>query len=299
MMFACNAPTSAIAQAGAGRLTGNMAGRRTHILPRFLLKGFAKKIRGDQVYVWRYAAAQASLPTNVINVAVERDFYGRPDEPIEADTAITEIEKSYGPVVGRLRDGAPGPVHDPLIASFIVHLSSRTKHLRTSFAECADQLFEEMAHLFGDPDRFGELMLAQASIPGFIEAEVRAALPAPLQAPAMRQQVEGLIRQRIPEFIKQNKTACASLAAAALQQARQRVGEFAASGQIRALAKLQLENPRTELLQQLHWSVQDCTEALVLGDSACLFELDGDPTLRPFPEDPDRTHVVGPLRVRV
>jgi len=79
-----------------------MAGIRHHILARFLLKGFASKVSGDQTFTWVYRKEGKVFESNIINVAVERYFYGKEGE-LSVDDEITEIEKTFAPLLSSLR----------------------------------------------------------------------------------------------------------------------------------------------------------------------------------------------------
>jgi hypothetical protein len=54
-----------------------MAGDRQHILPRFLLKGFASRIEGEKIYTWVYPRNSPPVEANIRKVGVEKHFYGK------------------------------------------------------------------------------------------------------------------------------------------------------------------------------------------------------------------------------
>jgi hypothetical protein len=262
-----------------------MAGRRHHILPRFLLKGFAKETKRDQVYTWLYAKGRSPVPANILNIAVESDFYGKPEADVNADQAITEIEKSYVSLVENLRQAPLGPVKEATIGSWIAHLSARTKHLRMSFEESGVQLVDEMAKLLSDGDRFETIMLAKMADKTFFREQIRTALPAHLRTPAMEESLLPLMQKMAPEFLAQNRAQIAVTMLEIMRQFRTAISEAAVTGQNRALLKMSLETPRSELFQRLDWRVENRNEALILGDSGALFLLKGDPVFHPYPED--------------
>jgi Protein of unknown function (DUF4238) len=66
-----------------------MAGTRHHIIPRFLLKGFASKVERDQTFAWVFRKGRIPFETNINNI-VENDFYGKEG----ADEAITMAEEA-------------------------------------------------------------------------------------------------------------------------------------------------------------------------------------------------------------
>ncbi|HEY4301456.1 MAG TPA: DUF4238 domain-containing protein [Candidatus Didemnitutus sp.] len=262
-----------------------MAGRRHHILPRFLLKGFAKEVRGDQIYAWEYAKGRNPLPTNINNVGVEVDFYGGPTDAVQADAAITELEQTYGPLVDGLRASAPGPVRDLQVASFVAHLSSRTKNLRLAFQESADQLLEELGIMLSDEDRLVEVLRPNIVNETYLRQEVLKHVPQKL-TPAQERQLLPMMRTLAEQFLRENKGQIVRQMAGAIQLFRGAIAQAAAKGQNQALLKFDGETPKAKLWEQLHWRTETMAEPLLLGDSGCLFALKGDPQLHPYPEDP-------------
>lgn len=262
-----------------------MAGRRHHILPRFLLKGFAKEVRGDQIYAWEYAKGRSPLPANINNVGVEGDYYGGPTDDVQADAAITEMEQTYGPLVDGLRASAPGPVRDLRVASFVAHLSGRTKNLRLGFQESADQLLEELGVLLSDEDRLVEVLRPKIVNEAYLRQEVLKQIPQKL-TPAQERQLLPLLRPLAEQFLRENKGQISRQMAAAIQFLRGAIAQAAAKGQNQAMLKSDGETPKAKLWERLHWRTESTREPLLLGDSGCLFALKGDPQLHPYPEDP-------------
>jgi hypothetical protein len=70
-----------------------MAGNRQHIFPRFLLKGFASRVAGREVFAWVYRKEAKVFETNIINIGVEKNFYGREGD-VSADAEITNLERA-------------------------------------------------------------------------------------------------------------------------------------------------------------------------------------------------------------
>ena len=263
----------------------DMAGRRHHILPRFLLKGFAKEVRSEQIYTWEYAKGRRPLPANINNVGVEGDYYGSPSDDVQADAAITELERTYGSLVEGLRTIPAGPVRDLRVASFVAHLSARTKNLRLAFQEGADQLMEELGNLAGDEDRLVDVLRPKIVNEAYLRTEVLKQVPQKL-TPAMERQLMPMMRPLAERFLLENKGQIARQMALAIQLLRGAIAQTAATGQNRAMLRFDGETPKAKLWEQLHWRTETRTEPLLLGDSGCLFALEGDPQLHPYPEDP-------------
>src|SRR5436190_1657219 len=130
-----------------------MSGARHHILPQFLLRGFASRVERNEFYAWTYRKDAPPFESNISKTAVERDFYGKEGE-VNADDAITRDEGKFVAELERLRALPGGLIEDcTLIADFVVHLSSRTKHLRNSLIDGTDILIEKVFEYLSDPQR--------------------------------------------------------------------------------------------------------------------------------------------------
>jgi hypothetical protein len=136
-----------------------MAGKRQHILPRFLLKGFASRVEGEKVFAWVHRKSKPAFETTIENVSVEKHFYGKEGE-LSADNEITDLESGYAYLIDSLRQQKHGTyISDPLISDFIAHLSIRTKHLRESFRESTEYLMDRLSEYLGDCENGKKLIL--------------------------------------------------------------------------------------------------------------------------------------------
>ena len=69
-----------------------MSGAKQHILPKFLLKGFANRIKGNSIYTLVHRKDGQIFESNIKNICAERYFYGKePDSSADAD--ITKNER--------------------------------------------------------------------------------------------------------------------------------------------------------------------------------------------------------------
>jgi Protein of unknown function (DUF4238) len=93
-----------------------MAGRRQHTIPRFLLKGFASRFAGKEVFVWLYQVGRNAIETNTKNVSTNRDFYGEPGG-VSVDDQITSREGDDSLLLDGLRaQTGNAPVRDPVLS---------------------------------------------------------------------------------------------------------------------------------------------------------------------------------------
>lgn len=65
-----------------------MAGSRHHVIPRFLLRGFASRVtskanKKENIFVWVHSKGKAPYECNIVNVGVEREFYGQGAQSVD------------------------------------------------------------------------------------------------------------------------------------------------------------------------------------------------------------------------
>jgi hypothetical protein len=119
-----------------------MSGKRQHIIPRFLLKGFAfsdSKKKKDKPKIWVYDKRRDSpfRSTNE-NIAVEKEFYTYGDN--EADTVITAHESKWAKLVSSLRAGDTSALTSPDIPIMLWHLEVRSKAFREELSLAAQKM---------------------------------------------------------------------------------------------------------------------------------------------------------------
>jgi hypothetical protein len=100
-----------------------MAGVRHHIIPQFLLKGFAGRSTSKSAFTWVYRKGAEPFATNIINVNVESRFYDK-DADTTADDVITDLETGFATAVDELRNSV-GPVDVGQIPSFMDNQSRK------------------------------------------------------------------------------------------------------------------------------------------------------------------------------
>src|SRR5688572_19177912 len=120
-----------------------MAGQRHHILPRFLLKGFASRTDGQKAFTWVYRKEGDPFEASTRDVGVEKHFYGKAGET-DVDGRITAIETQYANLVDDLRTRKAGEVSHLPVAELVTHLWVRTKHLPDSLRLSSEFLFAAM-----------------------------------------------------------------------------------------------------------------------------------------------------------
>ncbi|QDZ41668.1 DUF4238 domain-containing protein (plasmid) [Euhalothece natronophila Z-M001] len=149
-----------------------MSGSRHHVIPRFLLKGFAtekktgqgfsqssnkKKKKNQQVYTVVYEYNK-SYQNNIKNVFVEKLFYGEKAEA-NCDNKITEQEKTYSRAIDELRNESKSiPIKDPIFSEFLCHLAMRSRALRQFSTKMANFTIEGISKCLSNHQNIIKLM---------------------------------------------------------------------------------------------------------------------------------------------
>lgn len=127
-----------------------MAGIRQHYLPRFLLKGFVSKTNKQEKYTFVFPKDGKPYETNLINIGLEKYFYGTPKNS-ETDDAITSEEEKYVSFVEEIRTlDRTSQVDQFKSHSFITHLVFRAKHIRESIVEVQSKAFRAIQNNIKD-----------------------------------------------------------------------------------------------------------------------------------------------------
>lgn len=262
-----------------------MAGSRHHILPRFLLKGFASKTKpkgGKQntVFVWVCRKGQNAFECSTSNIGLETHFYGKAGE-LSADDAITAIEPEFARSIDDLRHRDDGyQVSDEKVLQFIVHLTARTKHLRDTLIDSFGFVLNNILDYFSDPDHWRDWCVEHLRRhPEVIKNALDDALakfPVSAHKKAMaRQKVKRIPIERLVDMMNDD-TAFEFLFPALKTKFADEMHDIGKQGHIKMLLKNLVSEQRVEHYKRLNWYVRRSPEQLILGDVGCLFELRGE-----------------------
>jgi hypothetical protein len=264
-----------------------MAGVRHHVLPRFLLKGFASKIvpRGvkqDEVFAWVYRKGAAKpFEANIIKVGVEKHFYGKEGD-LNVDDEITDVEGDFAASVNALRKRDDGyKVTDDRVIEFIVHLTSRTKHLRDSFIDAGEFLADRLFGYFSDYGNWKAWCVEHLKRhPEVMKNALDEAIPKlPLSAykkAMVRQRIKKMPIERIMEGMDKEQSQYEFMFEFLRLELLKGMQGIAKQGHIKALLKDLVSEPRLEHYRRLHWYLRKSNVPLILGDVGCLFEIEGE-----------------------
>ncbi len=129
-----------------------MSGKRQHVIPRFLLKGFQSKTEEKEIYSWVFPQEGIPYETNIKNIAVEKEFYSSGNDDV-VDTLITKAEQSYSKIIQELRNiNSTASIRDDRLPQLLAHIEVRTRHLRNSLLESGDIVLRRAIDFFNDKE---------------------------------------------------------------------------------------------------------------------------------------------------
>jgi len=265
-----------------------MSGKRQHFIPQFLQNGFASHVSGDEVFTWVYRKGSKPFNTNIINVGVEGYFYSQEGDN-QVDDHITEAERRFSVLIDTLRNEADKAVVDPeSLAELIAHLETRTRHLRQSFATTGNVVLEELLRFIDDQEAFG------ASIKRRIQKDpsfLREAMPKELKKNLPEALLEPLLGNSQPllDLILPSILADLSLITNQFRTNLPKMLKDASKlGHIATLKQTLIPQAKTEQYNRLKYRVLKSTAALLpLGDSATVFQVEGERKFKAFCEKGD------------
>ncbi|MBD2207823.1 DUF4238 domain-containing protein [Calothrix sp. FACHB-1219] len=256
-----------------------MSGKRHHILPRFLLKGFANKKQGEQVLTWVYHKGKKPYKNNIINVSVEKHFYGKEGE-IDADTEITNVEYKYSVLIDELRNrtysGKVVEVETNLIPDFIAHLSIRTKHLRDSINESTAFVLSEIENNLFEYTNF-------SNFKKHLLNKLKAEKPNTLLQ---------LLLSEGSNFLDNRDLELKKLFLTYIDTVKGKVSEVIRETHIKTLSESPNPKIRADMYQGLRWFICSSKIPLILGDTGCLFEINGSRRFKSFHDKLDKIKYV-------
>jgi len=262
-----------------------MAGIRQHILPRFLLKGFASRVQDKRVFTCVYRKGGRQFETTIENVGLEKHFYGKVGE-ISADEEITQLEGSFARLIDKLRrepDGAR--VDNKQVSDFVAHLTARNKQLREFFRESAEYLVDHITLYLSDQSNLKRLLLSN---PQLMQEELQKTLNDIPVAQIYKDFLIELVQLNAEEIIDQHMPDLESTLHELIGQMKSLLPKAVRDGHIMTLAKHPVPEPRSEAYQSLSRTVHEVAEPLILGDIGCLFETVGERRFKPFDDKGDK-----------
>jgi hypothetical protein len=238
-----------------------MAGKRHHILPRFLLKGFASKTQESKVFTWVYRNGVEPREQSTKDVAVEKYFYGR-STGVNADKEITDLENiQYAPLLEKLRrkNNTTGviQVYEPEIADYVSHLCIRTKNLRESISQSTEYLLDEANKYFLDFNNIKRILKTHTQ-----QSSKHKELNLLLSSDS---NVLDIHEESLKDFFQYS-----------LKYLRNELPRIIKETHNKVLTENPMSEIRADKYRHLQWFLYSFNQpSVILGDCGCLFEIAG------------------------
>lgn len=243
-----------------------MAGVIQHILPKFLLKGFAGRIEGKEKYFWVYRSDGKIFESNIKNTSVGRYFYGRERE-LSVDDDITTFENEYAAFLDELRaHQGKLEISDHRVPNLIAHIVTRTKHLRDSLRNSAEFIAERVNKYFSNSAN------ANVAISKKINGEYKNRLINNRIPRYLRRNSQRLLKRKLPDFLNSYKNDMEKIRKSFFAELETEIPKIAKTAHIKGLSQGLIPEARVEDYQRLQWAVCNTYGTLILGDIGCLFD---------------------------
>ncbi len=273
-----------------------MAGKKNHIIPKWMQKGFASRVDGDQVFTWFYRKGLSPRETNTREINAENYFYGKKDE-LNADDIMTDVETyKLSPLINVLRDGNTDCEKlKTEIGELVAHFSIRTKVIRKGFEQMSEKTLAGMKEVLTDDETVSNVLLnpSEKQLEGIFDDALNSS------DPKMDEALEIL---KIFGFEDDEiKNLMVGLAKSALQNEKTKdemedvVKNFFSDmfdgavkdlpnsikkGHNQSLHNYVIPPQRVKRYKQLVWNVYEKDSLLILGDVACIFREIGNKLFR-------------------
>lgn len=280
-----------------------MAGKRHHIIPRFLQKGFASRIiknkKGEIVFTWHYMK-NGVLPDkdfSTKDTIVSEHFYGKEGE-INADDEMTKLETDkFSPLLDKLRrEKCDFDEFKTEVAELIAHFSIRTKTIRKGFEQMSEKTLEGFKDILTDNETVSEVLLnpSEGQVGEIFDDALNNSSPEMENALEIFQMF-GLEKENVKNLIvdltlsnlqdeerkEETQDFVKNLFSNLLNKAVEDLPNSIKKGHNQSLLDNTIPLPRVEKYEQLNWSIYETTSTLILGDVACVFREIGEKSFKP------------------
>lgn len=257
-----------------------MAGKRQHIIPRFLQKGFASEIKNDKVFSWIYRKDIEPIEVSTKDIYLGKYFYGK-DGPSSTDEIITDLEiKKFSPLCDSLRQRNGNVTeYSQEIAEFVANMSIRTIHLRNFFRESSERLTTEVGNYIFDYENIKRLLFSNPELTKKILSEA-------LEETGIDQMFSKLfyplMESILPIMLDSQKEIIKETFQVLFEQIKIKIPEAIKEGHNKFLAQNPIPEPRVEDYTNLNWFMCKSNTSIILGDIGCLFETNGKKKFKPI-----------------
>lgn len=253
-----------------------MAGRKQHYLQQHLSKGFAIDPSRDPAQVFVYKRDREPYINSTKDFGAQRDFYsGAADRTLD-DMITTEEGNRFDAFIINMRAAPDGGEISPVEAArFYQHLIFRSRSIREVFSSATSELLRGISVEVLQKDKlgrfFGELVARHRDqMVTMVEQQAPRPLT-PEEKQLARDFLEHEFPRRIPEMMNDIWPMLGMLLAAFASQ----IPALVSAGHKDALSKNLLDDSgkREQGMRLMTWRVWDVDDALVLGDSAAIAEI--------------------------
>jgi hypothetical protein len=259
-----------------------MSGKRHHFIPQFLQRGFVSHNTNKDIYTWVKRKGYINpFNTNIKNIGTEGFFYSNEKEAT-LDDIITGAENEFAQIVDELRqNNSSSRVDNKKAAKLIAHLESRTKNLRDSFRNAGTLLLVEITNYLQDANNCEKFVKKQVAAEAgkMIEEELeKRNIPRTL-FPIFRQQFAPVIKEKIPEMTNHMSNMMMYVS----QNISSLLEKSVKTGHIKALLNNHTPPIKVSAYEKLYYQVVSTGDLVMpLGDSAVIFNIEGDPAFKPY-----------------
>ncbi len=274
-----------------------MAGKKNHIIPKWLQKGFASRVDGKEIFTWVYRKGSKPFENNTGNSNAENYFYGRKGE-LNADDVMTDVETyKLSPLTNELRDGTCNFVNSKTeIAELVAHFSVRTKTVRKGFEQMSEKMLEGFKVILTDDETVSEVLLkpSEEQIKEIFDDALNNSNPEMENAFAIFQML-GLDKENAKDLIvdltvsnledeekkEETKDFVKDIFSHFFSEAVEDLPNSIKKGHNQSLLKNTIPLPRVEKYERLNWSIYETPLTLILGDVVCIFREVDEKSFRP------------------
>lgn len=261
-----------------------MAGDRQHYLPQFLQRGFSSSPNGRQTWTYRKSAVPCLV--GIRDIGVEQKFYSEAGDQ-GLDNAITKAEAAeFSLLINSAREKICGVTLEGNFGRLFAHLEVRSRHLRQSFTQIAEDLWRKTLNKFHEAEFLRKL----------IKQRLRRNLVEQLR---LRGVPPHLVDQAVKQVLTPGKLKAMSFKFVPIleRDILPRVRAAAKRGHLDALSRSISPGVRSRQYGQLTFRTREVTtKDMILGDSAVVFQANGRESFKPF-VDKDETVVAAFLPV--
>ncbi len=262
-----------------------MAGTRQHVLPRFLIRGFASRTERNQTYCWVFRKDSEPFETNIGNVAVAKSFYTGAGDT-DADDLITGAEGRFSATVRQLRElGKTSKIEDETVPELIAHFEIRTRHVRETLLDATNTFMHELLEYFKNTELIETMVLKRFREDPLI---LKRALAKELKkqgvsmSPAQKNLLASLMQDKVPQLMRNLEPQLQVLAQVFARQLSKQLPKAAKDGHLKTLKESVAPPPKVEKYRGLYFKLVISTDDVILGDNGVLFEVEGKGKFKTF-----------------